>query len=312
MSAAGRLAVITVTYHPDLARLRAQLARLPASALVVLVDNASDAPEIAQLTALASARRGTQLVRNVRNLGLAAAVNQGAGAAARIDPGVDTLLLLDQDSVPEPGSIAQLQRALAELEGKGARAGCVGPRLVDDATGLQHGFHCIRGWRWSRVFPETGSTTPVDVANLNGSGTLLRRATFERLGGLESGLFIDHVDTEWAFRVRAAGLHLYGIPQAAFAHRMGDRSLRFWCFGWRVWPQRSPLRHYYLFRNAVTLLRRPYVPRVWKFWAVVKLGLTLVVHGVFDGERRAQLRSMWRGIGHGLRKVSGGATAGPG
>lgn len=296
MSGSGRLAVITVTYHPDLARLAAQLERLPASALVLLVDNASNKDVVERLAALAAARPGTRLLRNGRNLGLAAALNQGAAAAAEVDPAVDTLLLMDQDSLPDAGAVAGLLEALQRAEQRGLPVGCVGPRLVDDSTGLEHGFHVIDGWRWRRVFPPADSAELVDCANLNGSGTLLRRATFRRLGGLESGFFIDHVDTEWAFRVRAAGLRLYGVPRAAFAHRMGEKGLRFWWFGWRVWPHRSPLRHYYLFRNARALLKRDYVPRVWKFWARIKLALTLVVHGVFDPQRREQLARMFEGL----------------
>jgi len=119
---------------------------------------------------------------------------------------------------------------------------------------------------------------------------------FRKLGGLDECLFIDHVDTEWAFRVLNAKLHLLGIPDATFDHAMGERSLRFWCFGWRIWPQRSPKRHYYLFRNAIWLMRRNYVPMIWKGWAVVKLALTFVVHATIDPQRGSQLRQMLAGI----------------
>jgi len=125
---------------------------------------------------------------------------------------------------------------------------------------------------------------------------LVRTSLFTKLGGLDETLFIDHVDTDWAFRVLGAGLKLFGVPQATFDHGMGEYGLRFWWFGWRVWPQRPPLRHYYLFRNAVCLLRRPYVPGVWKFWAVIKLFLTLAVHATFDPDRRLQMSSMLSGI----------------
>ncbi len=45
---------------------------------------------------------------------------------------------------------------------------------------------------------------------------------FLNLGGFEDDLFIDHVDTELAFRVQAHGYRLYGIPQAVFRNCMGD------------------------------------------------------------------------------------------
>jgi rhamnosyltransferase len=147
-----------------------------------------------------------------------------------------------------------------------------------------------------RSFPARDSVAPLALVNLNGSGTLMPIALFNELGGFEEEFFIDHVDTEWAFRVLAAGYGLYGIPDVVFGHRMGERSLRFWWLGWRVWPYRSPTRHFYLFRNATRLLSRDYVPQVWKFWAVVKLGLTLLVHALFDPRRMDQIHSMLTGV----------------
>jgi len=139
------------------------------------------------------------------------------------------------------------------------------------------------------------------LANLNGSGTLVPRGIVEALGGLEDAFFIDHVDTEWAFRVRNAGFGLYGAPQVTFLHRMGEKTWRFWWMGWRVWPYRSPRRHRYLFRNAARLLRRDYVPAVWKAWAVPKLLVTLGAHALFDARRGAQVGEMVRGFMEGWR-----------
>lgn len=291
-----RLAVITVTFHPDIGKLKRQLNALPKEATSVIVDNASNADEVMELKHLVTERVGTYLIQNDKNIGLAAAVNRGAAHVAEHLAEHDFLLLMDQDSQPRPDSVENLISTFLQLEVGGYQVGCVGPLLVDDTTGLQYGFHCVRGWRWTRVFSSPGDTKPISCANLNGSGTLVRTSLFNKLGGLDEALFIDHVDTEWAFRVLEAGLKLFGIPQATFDHGMGEYGLRFWWFGWRVWPQRSPLRHYYLFRNAVCLLHRPYVPRVWKFWAVIKLFLTLVIHAIFDPDRRQQMNSMLSGI----------------
>ncbi len=264
----------------------------------MVVDNASLPQEVAALKALIAGRPNAQLLEFDKNLGLSAALNAGAALA----PDADFFLLMDQDSEPQHCAIESLLQGFLRLERQGVAVGCVGPRLVDDTTGLQHGFHCVDGWRWVRRFPESGDS-PVACSNLNGSGTLVRRSLYDALGGLDEDFFIDHIDTDWAFRVSASGYGLFGIPEAAFTHRMGDSSLRFWLFGWRVWPQRSALRHYYLFRNALRLLRRPYVPSVWKGWAVVKLLLTFAVHMVVDPQRVAQARAMFRGVRDGLAPV---------
>ena len=159
-------------------------------------------------------------------------------------------------------------------------------------------------WRWTRVYP-TAPQEPVSVTNLNGSGTLMPLPIYLQLGGLDHGLFIDHVDTEWSFRLLSAGYTLWGVPAAAFRHRMGERGLRWWLFGWRVWPARSAPRHRYLFRNTLWLMRRPYVPRTWKFWAGIKLLVTFTVHAVFDPQRGAQMRCMGQGLREGLGPPGG-------
>jgi rhamnosyltransferase len=299
-AAFARLAVISVTYHPDVSRLDAQRAAIPENALYLVVDNASDEDELAAIRDVANRHRRSCVVENSHNVGLAAAVNIGVQRARSIDPTCEFLLLLDQDSVPAPTAITTLIHALLTLENEGRKVGSVGPRLIDESTGLQHGFHCQKGWHLSRNFPSEYSAEPVLCINLNGSGTLVRTALFLQLGGLDPTFFIDHVDTDWAFRVLASGYELFGIPNAQFVHRMGDKGIRFWWFGWRVWPKRSPQRHYFLFRNAMRLLRKSYVPNVWKFWVLVKLSVTALLHGALDSQRGEQLRQMLNGACAGL------------
>lgn len=216
-------------------------------------------------------------------------------------PSPEFVLLLDQDSLPQDGSIERLLDAFDELEHAGEVMGCVGPLLRDPQTGLTHGFHQRTRWRWKRVYPSCDSKTPVPCANLNGSGTLLRVALFLELGGLEERFFIDHVDTEWAFRVLAHGYGLWGVPDAVFEHWMGASSIKLWFFGWRLWPVRTPQRHYFLYRNAIALMHRGYVPAVWKVWATIKLLITLAVVLVTGPARRQQLRRIFAAIWGGLK-----------
>lgn len=299
---ATRLAVVTVSYNPEPGLLASQLAQLPADALKVIVDNAS-APELAsQVRAVANAGENTRFEQNEFNLGLAAALNQGVALAAAVRPECEFVLLLDQDTETGEGGVQELLAAFVALRAEHPRLGAIGPRLIDESTGLEHGFHQIAGWRWVRRFPV--DEAPLRVDNLNGSGLLMPLALYLELGGMRESFFIDHVDTEWAFRLQAAGRDLYGVPGVRFRHRMGIRGIRFWAFGWRVWPYRSPARHFFLFRNSVRLLRDPAVPRIWKLWAPVKLGATFVAHLVLDDARWRQAREMMRGVLAGLRERS--------
>lgn len=298
---ASDLVCVTVTYDPDPSILQSQLRSLPEEALKVVVDNASPHVRAEDLQHMASEIPCTHLILRSQNEGLPAALNHGVEISRAIDPTRQLVLLLDQDSEPQAGSIQILLDALSALQRAEGRVGAVGPRLVDVATGLQHGFHQPTRWRWRRVYP-LPTDSPVPCATLNGSGTLMPLDIFQTLGGLDASLFIDHVDTEWSFRLRAAGYCLYGIPHAEFLHRMGATSTRFWMLGWKVWPSRSPVRHYYLFRNAVRLMRCNYVPVLWKVWAVAKLAVTFFVVALIGPDRLRQWCQMGRGVGDGLRR----------
>lgn len=293
---AETLCTVTVTFNPDIRLLKAQLRALPQACNKIIVDNASPTGLFGQIQLLVDCIPNVHVLRNDSNIGLAAAINRGVQLASKLAPAPEFVLLLDQDSKPQVGSVETLVTAFRALERDGQKVGCVGPLLMDSQTGLTHGFHQCTRWRWVRIFPSIGSTMPVRCANLNGSGTLVRVKLFLQLGGLDEAFFIDHVDTEWAFRILAAGYTLWGIPNAVCDHRMGRASLRFWWFGWRVWPSRSPQRHYYIFRNASVLMRRPYVPIVWKAWAVAKLCLTFVMFACLDRHRLSQMREMLRGV----------------
>lgn len=298
---AATLATVTVTFNPDPVLLEAQLRALPQHCVKLVVDNASHAESLSKIEALVKQLPAARLIRNNTNLGLAAAIDLGVQLLNKLKPVPQFVLLLDQDSEPQSGSIETMVAAFQYLEAEGHHVGSVGPQLRDLETGLTHGFHQCTRWRWKRVYPSASSTAPVICANINGSGTLVRVALFLQLGGLDSAFFIDHVDTEWSFRVLSAGYTLWGIPNAIFNHRMGQTSIRFWWFGWRIWPSRSPQRHYYLFRNACTLMRKTYVPGTWKFWAVAKLVMTALVVTVAGPQRSKQLSCMTRGVVAGMR-----------
>lgn len=296
-----QLSCITITFHPDFNLLKAQLNNLPAECIKILVDNASGPDTVSKLKQLISSFQNTYLLENDQNLGLATAINQGVNFVITLPQAPQFILLLDQDSVPEPTSSVILLNAFLELRQQGNPVGCVGPLLVDGKTGLTHGFHQSTPLRWTRFYPSPTDSHPIRCANINGSGSLFPVCVFKELDGLDEQLFIDHIDTEWSFRMVSKGYQLWGIPNAIFQHSMGETSLKFWFFGWRVWPVRSALRHQYLFRNTILLMQRPYIPNVWKFWAVIKLILTFMIVLLYDKSRFQQMKHMFSGIKKGIK-----------
>jgi rhamnosyltransferase len=295
------LASVTVTYNPDPVLLERQLMALRHVGRAIVVDNGSEHLALGWLQLLVDRLPWVCLERSEINLGLAAALNLGI-AVARSFETCRAVLLLDQDSGFDDDAPGHLLQALNEVQAATGTLCCVGPALHDPVAGMDHGFHYVSsGWRWSRAFPRP-SDPPFAVANLNGSGTTQTLELIDQVGTLDAAMFIDHIDTEWSFRVLSRGFHLFGIPSVRFDHRMGETGRRIWMGGWRVWPERSPQRHFYLFRNTVRLLNRGYVPAVWKLWAVAKMMLTVVVTIVIDRRRASQLRMMLKGIREGMRE----------
>ena len=295
---------VTVTFHPDLSVLARQMAALRELAAVVIVDNGSTLTEVEGLRALASQASCRIFVVDVgQNLGLASGLNLGVAEAKRHVPGATGVLLLDQDSEFPDDAPGKLLARLNQLQAERGTACCVGPSMNDISTGMSHGFHhIVGGWRWSRTYPASMGNLPMSVDNLNGSGTTMPLMLYELLGGMDADLFIDHVDTDWSFRVLAAGGMLFGDPTISFTHRMGEAGRRVWLLGWRVWPERSPFRHRFLYRNTLILLRRPYVPLVWKCWALAKMTVTFVITLAIDSRRSAQVRAMYAGVAEGWRR----------
>jgi rhamnosyltransferase len=122
---------------------------------------------------------------------------------------------------------------------------------------------------------------------------------------MRSNYFIDHVDTEWCLRARAAGYRLLVVPEARLHHRLGESVKRLPIFGRRKIFYHTPLRDYYMFRNTLLMLRDVPMPVTWRVHFVLRL-LQFAGYFLMLGDQRKQrLMHMWLGVRHGMRRVSG-------
>ena len=114
---------------------------------------------------------------------------------------------------------------------------------------------------------------------------------------MDDQLFIDFVDLEWCVRARTKGYSVLGAPALRLTHKLGDAPVRIFR---RAYPGHSALRHYYIFRNAIALIKRGYMPWSWKSTELIKLPIRLMIYGLFMAPRLDHLRMSLLGIGHGL------------
>jgi rhamnosyltransferase len=298
-SAYADCAAIVVTYRPEAQVFERQMSALCAQiGLVVVVDNNSGPGFKAILTAAEKAFVSVKPVFLDRNYGIAYAQNRGLDIVIR--SGKKYVLFLDHDSVPAAGMVANLYSAAESLLNRGVRLAAVGARLIDPRSGKENGFYSMRRWRWRRLRCGDGCTSTIVCDHLNSSGSLHPVDAIARVGRFDESLFIDHVDSDWFMRARALGYEVYGVCPAILSHPMGNYVVKYWLFGWRHMPHRSPGRHYYIVRNALWLYRRPYSPFFWKINNAIKLLLTLFYFGLFDTQRKQQANMILKGFWDGL------------
>ena len=236
---------IIVTYHPSLEMLAAVPLVLQQVQGLVVVDNGSSSSELAFLRA-ANESRSFELIENGENLGIAEALNQGIRWAQ--SRGFSWVVLFDQDSKITDGFIENMF-ARWKSHPLRERIGSLHPLHTDPETGL------------ADVLRRAKDGGPIIAIT---SGALMPIWIFDKIGMFASEYFVDEVDTEYSFRIRAAGYLLADSPQAVLLHKIGNpKRASFFGFGFTP-SHHSALRRYYMSRNRVVLYKKylPVFPRL--------------------------------------------------
>lgn len=281
---------VVVTHRPDVTVLAQVLAALtPQVGSVVVVDNATTDPAFRDFCA---DQRRLQLLELPDNKGLAHGLNAGIELARSV-PGIRHVLLMDQDSIAEPGMVVALRDAFERLAASG-KVAAVGPRFRDPREPADAPFVRIR-FPFNRKLRCDGTGAEIRCDFLISSGCLIPLDVLEQVGGMDEALFIDNVDLDWCFRATAAGFALYGICAARMRHHLGDRRRHVPGFA-RGIVVHPPRRLYYIMRNRVLLYRRGYTPAHWIAQDIPRLLVKLVLFSLWVPPRFANLRSMLAGL----------------
>ncbi|OAJ51519.1 hypothetical protein A6V36_15960 [Paraburkholderia ginsengiterrae] len=302
------VSAIVVTFNPDLATFETILAAIcPQVDRVVIVDNGSKPAVMDRLEQL-SARHDCILKALGENLGIATAQNRGIEAVKDYVRGeaLDShfALFLDHDSIPAGNMVQCLLEADSRIRERGERVGGVGPVTLDKRTGTAARFMRERRfWLNREKCPSDVPELPVDF--LISSGTLTRLDVLDDVGGMNDGLFIDHVDTEWCLRALARGYRLYAARDALLTHSLGDEVVEVWSGRWREVFVHSPIRDYYASRNALLLLRHVPMSFAWRAFLSVRLVAQIMFFGFFVAPRRQRLKLMGKGLLDGMSGRSG-------
>ena len=304
---------VIVSYNPDIEVFQQLLTSLESQCPAIIIDNGSNPDSLQNIQAAVKRHGNATLINSGENLGIAHAQNTAIKHILGHKSSVRFALMLDHDSIPEDGMVTSLIKTYDYLTGENNRVAAVGPVLYDPRHKSLLKFHKQKLFYWGKIRPENiNSGNPaVEVDNLNSSGTLISIEAYRNTGGFDEELFIDHVETDWCFRAKAAGYKLYATTDSRLTHTMGDDICTYWLFGRKVMPYRSPARHYYLVRNSILLQKRGYIPLGWKFSCLLKLGFTYFYFGWYHSDRAMQRRQIHRGIIDGFKGITGKSAQQP-
>lgn len=194
------------------------LALTPAADQVMVVDNASRDGSADQVARYFPA---VTLLRNEANLGFSGGMNVGLRTLMAQPEPPDAVLLLNQDTLVDPGCLAALSSALHE----NPLLGAVGCKIRYPDGTIQHaGVYLERpraivqhvGWHQ----PDDGRfDQPTEMPFVTGAALGLRRSVLEQVGLFDEGYapaYFEDIDLLW--RIGRAGYRVGYEPRATLVH----------------------------------------------------------------------------------------------
>lgn len=169
-----------------------------------------------------------------RNAGFGSGVNRAAREASG-----EFLMVLNPDTRVSPGALGILARHLRERP----EVALAAPQLVGPDGGRQASARRFPsataaafrgtplGWifprnRFARTYLMEDATfdEPTEVEWVSGSAMMLRRETFEAVGGFDEGFFMYCEDVDLCKRLHEAGWRVEYVPEASVEHKVGASS----------------------------------------------------------------------------------------
>lgn len=226
------------------------------------------------------------------NTGIAHAQNVGIERLLK-ESESDYIVLMDQDSRWEDDYAQRITEEYEALLQKGIKLSALGPTVYRRKTGEEYQSIIHK----KQYLNDDFILRPHIIA----SGCCIRKALFKEVGVFEDALFIDFVDDEWCWRARTHG-YVCGItPHLSLQHAIGQKELH---IGKYVIIVSAPFRHYYLYRNYLTLVRRHYVPLQWKISYGIKFFARFFYYPLILDNGMAYWKYMWRGIKDGIKGIT--------
>jgi rhamnosyltransferase len=264
------IACIFVLYHPKVSELKKIDLLAEFGYAVIIVINAIDQYFLKDL----QSKSYLHVINNSKNIGLASALNQGIEYAFD-HINAQFVILFDQDSEPHLELPVQL---VSEFMAHDCDLACIGPTLTDvkslDARYLD--------------------LNKSSVQTIATSGTVISKEAFAKVGPMMDDLFIDSIDHEWCFRAMHKGFNIIVSKKVLMPHNMGDEGLN-WIGQYKP-VYRNPIRHFYIIRNSIYLIKLSYIPLSWRIIELLKTLRRVVMYLWISNDRLKSLRLICKAV----------------
>lgn len=228
------IAVVVVSHNsaahlPDLTA--ALLSQLQDGDEVVVVDNLSDDGSAVVARGLSPRLR---VIESGANLGFGAGCHMGA-----VHSTAPLLMFLNPDSVPQPGCLQRLRAAATTHPDWGAWQAAV--MMPDGRINSDGGVIHFLGLGWAGDCGQPATRLPrepQEVSFPSGAALVVRRQTWNALGGFDPSYFMYAEDLDLGLRLWLSGSRVGIVPDAVVVHDYEfDKGARKW-----YWLERNRWR----------------------------------------------------------------------
>lgn len=270
----SEIAVIIVTYNPNIQLLKHVLSELCEYKVIISDNNSNNLIDIIKL----NQKYKFDLIKSSKNEGIGSAQNK---AINYINKKVlsDAVFFLDQDSFVRASSLKILYKDLMTLKKKGLPIACLSAVSKTENVRTQN---LIK-----------------NVTQTISSGMLIPRIELNQVGKMYEDLFIDMIDYEWCWRAKKSGKLIMQDLNCMFSHQIGDNNK---VLGKLVV---SPFRLYYIFRNAIILVKEGKVFPNSSRKVIFFLGKQFIFNVLFCKQKCSRLSYIVRGIFDGINSKKG-------
>lgn len=203
---------------------------------VIVVDNASHDGSAKEISNFKFKISNLKIIRNTKNVGFAAANNQGMRASKG-----RYVLLLNSDTEVGPDTLDELIRYMDEHSDVGALTcllkltdGSIDPAChrgfptpwasLTYFIGFEKLFGSSRFFgQYHQGYKPMGEIHDVD--SISGAFFFVRREVIDKVGILDEAFFMYGEDIDWCFRVREAGWKIRYYPYVSIIHKKHQSGL---------------------------------------------------------------------------------------